>query len=207
MRELVELFPNLLRRMPLVTLCWLLALSGEAAFGVEPKVAVAVGQKDEAFIVDATIDVQVPLATAWEVLTDFDRMTSIIDNLKSSKIVSRDGNTWIVRQNGVARYGLLSFSFESEREIRLEPMKRILAKSLSGTLKRMESEAKIATLDQGVQIRYHAESVPDSILARMFGASFVRHEVEEQFLQMAREMLQRHARADPVGKPSGAPGN
>lgn len=81
MRELVEVFANLLRRMPLVALCWLLALFGEAAFGVEPKVAVTVGQRDEAFIVDATIDVQVPLATAWEVLTDFDKMTSIIDNL------------------------------------------------------------------------------------------------------------------------------
>ena len=207
MREVVEVFPNLLRRMPLVALYCLLALFGEAAFGVEPKVAVTVGQKDEAFIVDATIDVQVPLATAWEVLTDFDHMTSIIDNLKSSKIVSRDGNTWIVKQNGVARYGLLSFSFESEREIRLEPIKRIQSKSLSGTLKRMESESRIAALDQGVQIKYHAESVPDSILARMFGASFVQHEVEEQFLQMTKEMLQRHARTEPAAKPSAVPGN
>ena len=107
----------------------------------------------------------------------------------------------------MARWGLLSFSFESEREIRLEPMKRILAKGLSGTLKRMESESKVAALDQGVQISYHAEIVPDSILARMFGASFVRHEVEEQFLQMARGMLQRHARTEPAAKPSAVPGN
>ena len=207
MRRVVAVFSNPLRRMPLVSLFCLLALFGEAAFGVEPKVAVTVGQKDEAFIVDATIDVAVPLPTAWEVLTDFDHMTSILSNLKSSKIASREGNTLIVRQNGVARWGLLSFSFESEREIRLEPMKRILAKSLSGTLKRMESEAKIAALDQGVQIRYHAESVPDSVLARMFGASFVRHEVEEQFLEMAKEMLERHARVVPAGKQSAAPGN
>ena len=207
MRRVVAVFSNPLRRMPLVSLFCLLALFGEAAFGVEPKVAVTVGQKDEAFIVDATIDVAVPLPTAWEVLTDFDHMTSILSNLKSSKIASREGNTLIVRQNGVARWGLLSFSFESEREIRLEPMKRILAKSLSGTLKRMESEAKIAASDQGVQIRYHAESVPDSALARMFGASFVRHEVEEQFLEVAKEMLERHARPVPAGKPSAVPGN
>ncbi len=207
MRRVVAVFSRPLRRLPVVALFCLLVLFGGAAFGVEPKVAVTVAQKDEAFIVDATIDVAVPLPTAWEVLTDFDHMASILGNLKSSKIVSRDGNTWIVRQNGVARWGLLSFSFESEREIRLEPMKRILAKSLSGTLKRMESEAKIAASDQGVHIRYHAESVPDSVLARMFGASFVRHEVQEQFLEMAREMLERHARTVPVGKPSAAPGN
>ena len=207
MRNIVEVFAIPLRRAPVVALWCLLALFGEAAFGIEPKVAVTVGHKDEAFIVDATIDVQVPLATAWDVLTDFDHMTSILGNLKSSKVVSREGNTWIVRQNGVARWGLLSFSFESEREIRLEPMKRILAKSLSGTLKRMESEAKISTQDQGVRIKYRAESVPDSVLARMFGASFVRHEVEEQFMEMAREMLERHARALPPAKPPAMPGN
>ena len=180
------------RRLPLAVLFCLLALSGREAFGVEPAVSVSVGRSGDAFIVDATIDVQVPPGVAWDVLTDFDRMTSILQNLQSSKVTSRDGNVLIVRQEGVAKYGLLSFSFVSERQIRLEPMQRILSKNLSGTLKRMESEAKLAAVDRGVQIRYHAESVPDSMLARMFGASFVRHEAEEQFLAMAREMVRRH---------------
>jgi carbon monoxide dehydrogenase subunit G len=179
-------------RLPLAVLFCLFALSGREAFCVEPAVAVAVGRSGDAFIVDATIDVQVPPVVAWDVLTDFDRMTSILQNLQSSKVTSRDGNVLIVRQEGVAKYGLLAFSFVSERQIRLEPMQRILARSLSGTLKRMESEAKITAVDKGVQIRYHAESVPDSMLARMFGASFVRHEAEEQFLAMAREMVRRH---------------
>jgi len=200
MRGTVPALNTLLTRLRLTALLCLLALPGATAFGAEPTVAVNVSQKDDAFIIDATIEVQVPLAIAWDVLIDFDHMASILSNLKASKIVSREGNTWIVRQNGVAKYGLLSFAFESEREIRLEPMKRILAKSLSGTLKRMESEARIAALDQGVQIKYHAESVPDSILARMFGASFVRHEVNEQFLEMSREMLRRQARNDAAVK-------
>lgn len=205
MRKLIQTLATALPRMPLVVLFCLGALFGEAAFGVEPKVAVAVGHSGEAFVIDATVDVQVPQATAWEVLTDFDRMTSVLGNLKSSKVTSRDGNTWIVRQEGAARYGLFSFSFESEREMRLEPMQRILARGLSGTVKRMESETKIVPLDQGVQIRYHAEVVPNSLLARMFGASFVRHEVGEQFLAMAREMQRRHARAEPAGKASALP--
>ncbi len=189
----------LLRRMTRAALLCLLALFGGATFGAEPTVRVSVGQKDDAFIVDTTIDVQVPLTTAWAVLTDFDNMTSIIGNLKSSKVVSREANTLIVKQSGVASHGLLSFAFESEREIRLEPMKRILAKSLSGTVKRMESESRISEQAHGVQIKYHAESVPDSILARMFGASFVRHEVEEQFLELTKEMLRRHAAVVPAG--------
>lgn len=183
----------------------LLALIRDAAFAAEPTMTVSVTQKDGAFIVDTTIDVPVPLATAWAVLTDFDNMTSIIGNLKSSKVVSREANTLIVKQSGVASHGLLSFAFESEREIRLEPMKRILARSLSGTVKRMESESRISEQAHGVQIKYHAESLPDSILARMFGASFVRHEVEEQFLELTKEMMRRRAVTDSAGGAAAPP--
>lgn len=185
-----------LRRLPVLFFFCLLALFGDAAFCAEPTVLVNVGHKGDAFVIDATVDAPVPLGIAWEVLTDFDHMTSILSNLTSSKVTSRDGNVLVVQQEGVAKYGLLSFSFVSEREIRLEPRQRILARSLSGTLKRMESEAKIVALKQGVQIKYHAESVPDSFFARMFGASFARHEVEEQFLAMTAEMMRRHARVE-----------
>ncbi len=185
------------QRLTLAVVCCLLALGGGAAAAADPSVNVAVRQDGEVFIIDATVDAPVPLDIAWGVLTDFDHMASIVGNLTSSKVSSRDGNTWIVNQEGVAKFGLLSFSFVSERQIRLEPMKRILAKNLSGTVKRMESEANIAAVEQGVQIRYRAETVPDSVLARMFGASFIRHEVREQFLAMSREMLKRAPRAEP----------
>lgn len=175
----------------------LLFLSGGASFAAEPHIVVAVSQAGESFIVDALIEAPVSLRTAWDVLTDFSHMTAVLSNLTSSKVVSREGNTLIVRQEGVARYGLLSFAFQSEREIRLEPMKRILAKNLSGTAKRMESEARLSSAErgQGVQIKYRAEIVPDSTLARLFGASFVRHEVDEQFRFMAAEMMRRNGNA------------
>ncbi len=177
----------------------LFALPATAAIGAEPKVEVSVANKGGALIVDALVDVPVDPRTAWEVMTDFEHMTSIVDNLKSSQVLSRSGNTWIVRQDGVAKYGLLSFPFASERELRLEPMTRILSRQLSGTAKSMESEAKVAPVADGVRINYHAETVVESTLGRFFGASFVRHEVEEQFLAMGREMLRRHAVADSQG--------
>ncbi|MDD5296134.1 MAG: SRPBCC family protein [Rhodocyclaceae bacterium] len=171
----------------------LFVLPGGAALAAEPRVSVAVGQSGMVFSIDAVVDVQVPLATAWEVMTDYDHMTTLLGNLTASKVSSRNGNTLVVRQEGVARYGLFSFAFESEREIRLEPMKRILSRNLSGSLKRMDSESDFLPLGQGLQIKYHAEFVADSMLVRLFGASFVRHEVEEQFQLLAREMARRHA--------------
>jgi hypothetical protein len=181
----------------------LLAVTCEAAFGADQKIDIAVQQSGETFIIDATIDVQVSVETAWEVMTDFDHMTAILGTLTVSKVISRNGNSWIVRQEGVAKYGPFSYSFESDREIQLEPMKRIVARNLSSTLTRMDSEAEIVPLNHGVQIKYHIEMVPGSMLARMFGLPFVRHEVEQQLQRMATEMTLRRDRAEPAGKASG----
>ena len=72
-------------------------------------------------------------------------------------------------------------------------MKRIVSKNLSGTVARMSSVAELVALGTGVQIRYHVELEPGSMLARMFGRTFVRHEVEEQLQRMMREMVRRAA--------------
>ncbi len=166
------------------------------AFAMEPGLAVTVSQIGEAFVVEVEAELPVPLAGAWEVLTDFDHMAQFIGNIKSSRVVRREENTLWVRQEGVAEYGPFSLPFKSEREIRLEPKRRIVAKSLSGSMKRMESEARLVPLTDGVRIRYHAEAVPDSALARAFGATIVRHEIEEQFREMMSEMMRRHPRRD-----------
>ena len=131
---------------------------------------------------------------AWEVLTDFDHMASIVSNLESSRITSRQGDSLRVHQEGTARYGLLSFHFESEREVHLEAMQRIVSRNLSGSAKQIDSEARLRALDGAVEITYHAEVVPDSVLARLFGTAFIRHEVEEQFREMTIEMRRRQDR-------------
>ncbi len=179
------------RRLVTTALICISVFASQAAFGLDRKLDLAVKQVDRTYIIDATIDVPVTVGIAWDVLTDFDHMTSILGNLNTSKVLSRNGNIWQVKQEGVARYGPLSYSFESVREIRLEPKTRIVSKSLSGTVSRMNSLTEIVPLDQGVQIKYHAEMLAGSMLARMFGLPFVRHEVEEQLQRMAKEMTTR----------------
>jgi hypothetical protein len=180
--------------MRFLSFCVLLFSLMPVAFAADTsRVQVEVSALSEGFLVKATIEAPVSVKTAWDVLTDFDHMTDILSNLTASKVSSRHGQILIVEQAGVAKFGLFSFPFNSQREIRLEPMRRILAKSLSGALKRMESEAQLSQGDDArlVHIVYQAEIVPDSVLARMFGASFIRHETEEQFRTMVAEMRRR----------------
>lgn len=181
--------------MRIAALAFLVLLFGGNAFGAEPEVAVAVSEAGEAFVVEAMIRVPVTQRTAWEVLVDFDHMTGILNNLTSSRVARRDGDFLVVRQEGIARFGLFSYPFQVEREVRLEPMKRILTRNLSGSLKRMESEVRLIPASKGqlMQIAYRAEFVFDSLIAGLFGAAFLRHEVEEQFLLMTAEMKRREA--------------
>lgn len=179
----------------------LILLSLGSASGAEREVAVAVREAGDAFIVQATIRPPVSLRTAWDVLVDFDHMVGILSNLTASKVVSRNGNVLIVKQEGVARFGIFSFPFTAEREIRMEPQKRIVAKNLSGTLRRMESELRLVpTGAEGIRIEYRAEFAFDSIVAGLFGVSFLNHEVEEQFQSIVAEMKRREAQAatDPL---------
>jgi carbon monoxide dehydrogenase subunit G len=185
--------PRALRLVLLLLACLLLAFGA----GAGQEVVVLVTEADEAFVIDAAIRAPVPVSAAWEVLTDFDGMAAILGNLSLSRVIRRDGNTLIVRQEGVAHYGPLSYAFESEREIRLEPMRRIVARNLSGTAKHMESEARLSVAEdgRGTLIRYRATVVPASMLARTIGASFMQHEVEEQFQRMVAEMKRRRPAA------------
>lgn len=171
----------------------LLLLVSFSAWGVEPEIVVGIEKSGDSIFVETRFELQVPLRTAWDVLTDFDNMTGILSNLKTSKIIRREGSTLVVAQEGVARFGIFSYSFASEREIRLEPMKRILAKQITGNAKHFESELELAQTGPTTHVHYRAEVVPDSGLARTFGGRFIKHEVEEQFTAMASEMMRRKA--------------
>jgi hypothetical protein len=136
-------------------------------------------------------------------LTDFDNMTAILSNLTSSKIVRRNDNLLLLRQEGRARYGIFTYTFASEREILLEPMRRILSRQISGNARSFESVVSMTPTEQGTAIRYHAEIVPDSGMARLFGGPFIQHEVEEQWIALGAEMLRRLAPATPAGATPG----
>ena len=180
------------RNFFLITCLWLCLIFPAAAS--TPEIDVSVEKRNDTFIVDSSFEVAVPVRTAWKVLTDFDHMAGILHNLNTSRIASRSGNTLHVVQEGVARFGFLSTAFSSEREIVLEPKKRILARQISGTTKHYSSEMEISASETGTRFRYHAEMALDSGIARLFGKPFIRHEIAEQFASMAQEMERREAR-------------
>lgn len=172
---------------------WLaLAFCAGIAHADDSEIAVSVDKRDNIFYIDTTFDVAVPVRIAWGVLTDFDHMAEILHNLNSSKIAERSGNVLRVKQEGVARFGVFTYAFNSDREVRLEPMKRITVKQISGTTKHYASEMNISPNGSGTHFRYHAEMAIDSGIGRFFAGTFIEHEIAEQFASMTLEMQKRH---------------
>lgn len=154
---------------------------------IEVKVLVA-GQN---VIVDLSLVVPATRQQVWAVLTDFDHMASFISNLKESRVVSISTDTMMVFQRGSARYGPLSFPFESTREMQLDPFDKIRSHMVSGNMHKMEGTTQL--VDEGAQTRiiYHTDSIPGVWIPPIVGKVFIEHEIREQFREIRNEIIRR----------------
>lgn len=159
------------------------------------------------FTVDVDVRAPVPRRVAYAVLSDFSHMAAFVPNVERSEVLAREGSRLRVLQRGRMRYGLFSVGFESIRDVELQP-DRILARSISGTARHMESELRFEAerSERGdrpdgdppeTRFHYHAWIVPEMGLPPLIGPAAVRHEVAEQFTAMVREMVRRHTAARP----------
>ena len=141
----------------------------------------------------ATVVMFAPVATnvAWDVLTDFDNMQKWVPNVRESKVTARDGNTLTVEQKGVARFGLLSFNYESARRMQLDPKNTILSTQVSGSMRRLVSLMKVSPDGTGTRLDYKLEIEPAGVAAAVMSKKFLQHEVTEQFTAIVGEMVKR----------------
>ncbi len=163
----------------------------------ENEVTVQVKKNGEIIVTDVSFSVAATPQEAWAVLTDFDHMSSFISNLESSKIISRNGNVLQVEQKGKASRGMLSFSFESVREIELVPHLSIHTRQLSGSLKKLDGMTLLAAEGNGTRVTYHGESISNVWVPPMVGTGFIASEVREQFTEMRTEILKRKGAGAP----------
>ena len=138
--------------------------------------------------------VKAPLPVVWAVLTDYDHMAQFVSNLQESAVRARDGDTLQVFQKGKASRGLLSFSFENLREIRLVPYREIRSRLISGNLK--SSEFTTSVVDNGQEIHIHNSGhfIPNIWVPPLIGPSVIEAETRKQFDELRAEILRRSAR-------------
>ncbi|HEX8873724.1 MAG TPA: SRPBCC family protein [Nitrosospira sp.] len=154
-------------------------------------IQVEVSNDGEQITVEAAFVVPVAPRQAWAVLTDFENIPSFNSGVLSSKITGRKGNNLYVRQKGISKYGVLSFSFESVREIHLIPLKKIQERMISGSMRKMEETTQLSPEGKRTRITYHAVFIPGMWVPPLLGNVFIKHEARGQFQQLINEIIRR----------------
>lgn len=180
-----------LHRLLLLLFVGLVAVA--PALAARPRVTVDVRRDADVFRIDAVLFAPVSPDLAWEVLTDFENMERFVPNVRDSRIVARDDRRLTIRQRGVARFGLLTFSFESERLVELTPRSQIRSTQTSGNMNSLQSLTRFSAHDGGTRLDYHVDVEPGALFPGALTQRFLVHEIQEQFEAIAAEMQRRSA--------------
>ena len=103
----------------------------------------------------------------WETLTDFDNIPKFISSVRSSKVINRTDNILYASQVSIIKIGMLTFSFESLRQINLFPFWKIRDRMIRGDMKIF------------------------SWVQNFIGHVFIEDEAREQFQEIIKEILRR----------------
>lgn len=145
-------------------------------------------------VVDVDCPVRAPLSITWDVLTDYDNMSSFISNLQYSGVEARVDNVLRVRQKGKATRGPLSFAFDNVREVELVPFTEVRSQLISGDLKASAFATRIIETAGVVHIVNSGRYTPNVWVPPLIGPALIEAETRKQFGEIRAEILRRSER-------------
>lgn len=172
----------------LIACCSPLACAAEEQDG---EVVVTAQKKSGEVLIDAYFSVPATQRETWAVLTDFAHMAQFVSNLQVSEVIEKSGDRMKILQKGKTAHGLLSFSFESIREVEMRPYEYIHSHTISGTMKKSEGTTRLVAEGNDTRVTYHSESISGVWIPPLIGTTFIENEVRSQFQDMRKEILRR----------------
>ena len=140
-------------------------------------------------------------ATAWRVLTDYERYIDFIPDLRTSRVLARTGEKVTVAQSGDARW-LFRWPLEVTFEVIENPPERLDSHAVAGSLRSFVSRYDLATSESGTRIEYSGEVVPGFALLGRVEQMVVERNVARQFKALIDEIERQSARS-PAQPPAG----
>lgn len=161
----------------------------------------------DSFEVEAAAEFEAEVTLAWEVLTDYDRLSEFIPGMHSSRIVSRSKRSVIVDQSGEARLLFLSFPIQVRLEVEEFPYERIVSRAIEGNFKELRGAYTLDARGRRLLLHYTGSLTPDFSIPPLIGTILVRNTVAKRFGAMVDEIMRRQRlRERPVVTPSNSGG-
>ena len=152
-------------------------------------------RQGEYITVNASVLMQVDARIAWEVLSDYDHLARFIPDMKTSRVVSRDGNRVLVEQKGEFGFFFYRQPVDVTLEVLEQPPHRIDARRIAGNIRELETRYELGTSAAGVRFDYSGRFIPAFSLPPLIGMPIVRRIVERRFRAMVEEIVRRDALA------------
>jgi len=166
---------------------WALWACGPVALAAEPgapsfelKVARVDGAEGEqGYRISSSGTVAATPAAVWRVLTDYNHLADYLPNLKSARVVSRDGDTVIVEQLGTARFLFFRQTIRLLVQVHERAPDRIDISLIDGDMKvyRASWELSPSAGAGGTRLVYNATIVPKFDVPGMVGTNVVRQDI------------------------------
>ena len=102
--------------------------------------AVNFQQQGTHLLVSGELTVPVSPATAWAVLTDYERVPEFVPGMRVSRVLEQSGNTRVVEQQGEMQANNMRMLFMGTLRITEEPTSRLSVQFLSGTFRNMQGQ-------------------------------------------------------------------
>lgn len=150
--------------------------------------------RDGEFVtVSATVLMKVDPDIAWAVLSDYDHLARFIPDMKSSRVILRDGNRVRVEQRGDVGFFFYREPVNVILEIHEEPPYRMTARSIEGNVRGLETRYDLHSSTSGVKLDYAGRFVPEFTIPPLIGMPIVSRLIERRFRAMVEEIQRRDA--------------
>ena len=177
-------------RIPLFLVLSALPLFG---FSSEPMVSVRSELRDGSVYVEAEATIAATFETIWEALTDYDRLSTFIPGMKSSRLLRYEGSTAFVEQKGSAKF--LFFELPIEVVVRsIEDRPHTIRIELEeGTLERLSGgyQLRNAGRENLWKLSWSGYIEPSMPIPNFLTERLIRNDLRAQFEGMVIEIQRR----------------
>lgn len=131
-------------------------------------------------------------AAVWRILTDYDHLADYVPDLKSAKVVSRDGVKVIIEQRGATSFLFFSRDIHLVVQALEQAQSRIDVTLVEGDMKVYRCSWELRPDGSGTKVIYNATIEPKFYVPGMVGTSIVRKDIAK----MMAAVLARLDRTD-----------
>ena len=126
----------------------------------------------------ASGDVNAAPAAVWRILTDYEHMPDYVPNLKSARVVSRNGDKVVVEQLGAARFLFFSRAIRLVVQVHEQAPNKFDISLVEGDMKVYRCTWELVPLPGGgTRLLYTAAIAPAFYVPGILEASLVRKDI------------------------------